>query len=194
MAAARLQQFRKCWRASWLNSQPLAPQLKQKIGRLTQRVVDENQHALERIGGIRLLEEIADSIELLDQIGEDTIGKNVVHGRISTVRHKEEAPPAGASSAQDVHSAATSGSSGEVSLSTTRQTRSTPTSRTMCSIALSESTAKCLARSRCSRRLRAAVTSAGWTPKVSAASFSVGVTSTFPRSHCAASSARQLRE
>jgi hypothetical protein len=52
---------------------------------LTQRIVDENLHALKRIGGIRLLVEIADSIELLDQIDQDTIGEDVVHGRISSV-------------------------------------------------------------------------------------------------------------
>ena len=57
-------------------------QLKQTIGRLTQRVVDESLRVQERVGAIRLPEERANPVKLLDQINEVTIGESgVVHGR-----------------------------------------------------------------------------------------------------------------
>jgi len=76
---------------TWLDAQLLAAQLKQKIGRLTQRVVDESLHMLERISGVRLLAELAeleDSIEPLDQINQATIGENVVHDSKGAARRR----------------------------------------------------------------------------------------------------------
>src|SRR5262245_11902796 len=71
----------------------LAAQFKQKIGRLTQRVVDEKAHLLERVEGIRLFVKIADSVEPPDHVVERAVSEDVVHGRIPEVFVRLTRPP-----------------------------------------------------------------------------------------------------